>query len=108
MNCESIIQVITIVVTLFIGIIALFKEDFYQLRKKPKLNLSIQLSPPDCHKTFLTHLETGQYVQDAYYFRLRIENIGNVSAQNVEVFIASLKKKCIDGTYEIYSKFCYP
>jgi hypothetical protein len=40
-----------------------------------------------------------------YYFRLEISNTGNLSAHDVEVFAASLRRKRADGTFENVSRF---
>ena len=45
-------------------IVALFKEDFQALWRRPKLVASAKLCAPDCHKTevTLTDQQTGQII----------------------------------------------
>jgi hypothetical protein len=49
--------------------VAIFGETFWAWLRRPKLDLSIRMSPPDCHKTFLS-TESGVVVADCYYFRV--------------------------------------
>jgi len=61
--------------------------------KKPKLNISIKVAPPDCHKTSFYRSDVDRKVCDTYYFRFRIENRGNSYAENVEAMVTEVYKK---------------
>jgi hypothetical protein len=91
--------------------IALFQDKFRAWIMRPKLDVSIDLSPPDCHKTKLglsrpvgiprtdRGLRPAEYI-DVYYLRLRVTNSGNEKAESVEVFAAQLLKQQADGTFK--------
>lgn len=72
--------------------------------KKPKLNISIKVASPDCHKTSFYRSGVDRKVCDTYYFRFRIENSGNSYAENVEAMVTDVYKKR-DGQYEKVTSF---
>jgi len=99
--------------------IAVFQDRMRTWFMRPKLEISIDLCPPDCHKTKMRYahslrgyFEGGTSVQpprdprewprekevDTYYFRLRVKNSGSQKAESVEVFAAHLSKKQADGS----------
>lgn len=63
-------------------LVALFQEKIKNHFYKPKLEIEVNVKPPDCHLV---------RERDVYFFRLRIINKGTVSAKNVEVIIGNLK-----------------
>jgi hypothetical protein len=146
------------ILTFFLAIIAIFQDKIRAWVMRPILKVSIQVSPPDCHKTEyrfepqapsapVTMLlapsidpttearPTGGSISGvrhagalppynytpnsvtennkvslenavAYYFRLRIENTGNQTAQSVEVFASKLSRQQADGkTYKQFDSF---
>ncbi len=87
------------VTTLFLGIIALFQERFWNWLKKPELVIGFWLKPPDCHRTWFGG-EIG-----TYYFRLRIINNGKSLAKDVEVIVEELYKNVAGSTYKQDAEF---
>jgi hypothetical protein len=90
-------------------VIALFQDKMHAWIMRPKLDVSIDLSPPDCHKTkmgvsYVTTPRTQEYI-DAYYFRLKVTNSGNEKAESVEVFAARLLKQQADRTFKEVDSF---
>jgi hypothetical protein len=82
----------------------------------------VQVAPPDCHKTiFRYRLEdqpSGSSSQlgsvdapdptnktDAYFFRIRVANIGNQKAEDVEVIATQLSRRLADGTFKPVDSF---
>ncbi len=93
------------VATLLAVIVALFKEEFTSLWRRPKLAATIKLSPPDSTKTpviitYPRHQEPPKTKEAiSYYFRLWIKNDGKVRAEKVQVFAEKLRRKAADGTF---------
>lgn len=87
---------------------ALFKDEIVRRWRRPVLKATIALHAPDCNKTpfFVTRgtVEHGTLYQkvftfDCFYFRLWIENTGNLRAERVQVYVAKLLKKNADGVF---------
>lgn len=91
-------------IALIIGLLGVFRDRVRSLFIKPKLKVSIKTEPPDCHKTSMAHPATGKYLYDTYYFRFRIDNIGNCHAEDVEAMVTEVHKK-INGQYKKKSDF---
>ena len=90
------------IATFIAVIVALLKEEIIRLWRKPDLVARVKLCAPDCHKTrvtFLNHITRQPDVVDCYYFRLWVENKGNLRAEKVQVFASKLLKKHTDGVY---------
>jgi hypothetical protein len=87
--------------TLAAVIVALFKEDIVRLWRRPKLQARLRLSAPDCHKNKLQRydIKTGALLDraDCYYLRLWVENVGNLRAEKVQVFLSKLFRRHADG-----------
>ena len=97
-----------VIATLALAIVAALQDVIRRLFLRPRLEATITVSPPDCHKTILRQrqIETKYepavgatrafekvHEADCYYFKLRVENSGNERAEKVEVFAASLSKR---------------
>ena len=88
----------SVLVALFL---ALYGDWLRRLILHPKLQLKAKVSRPDADKTQLVQQGiapiTGTPVQrkltDVYYFRLAIKNIGNIAAENVQVFLESVDRQ---------------
>ena len=97
------------VVTFLAVVVALLKEELQALWRKPELTLHVRLAPPDCHKTELTvfNQQTGAVIDrwPCYYFRVWVENTGNVRAKQVQVFASRLLRKQADGTFKEEPQF---
>lgn len=89
--------------------VALFKDEFLRWRRRPKLNISISLHPPDCHKTQLTvdehSIASSIRVLNCYYFRLWVRNDGRSRAERVEVFVAKIRQRNTKGSFEQLDNF---
>jgi hypothetical protein len=75
---------------------------------RPKLDVSIVVAPPDCHRTTLVSFNQDRRVTvqaDCYYFRIRVKNSGNQRAELVEVFAAELLKQQAVGSFKKMGSF---
>ena len=88
---------VSAILTLLAILVALFKDELIRLWRHPSLNVTIKLSPPDCHKT---KLKVGNILGDCYDLRIRVENKGNLRADNVQVFAAKLFRQQADGIFK--------
>ncbi len=96
------------VAIIVLAIVAVFQDKIRAWLRRPKLNLSFRLSPPDCHKvTLASYNPQGQVADraDSYYFRVRIKNQGNQPAERVEVFASELFKEDSDGGFKKLDTF---
>lgn len=91
-----------------IGTLAsVFQEQVRSWFWHPELSMSVNASPPDCHKTE-SYQEfsrpTGRIIDtvETYYFRLKVTNSGSDVARDVEVYIEDVRVKQGQGwnTYE--------
>jgi hypothetical protein len=85
-------------------VVAVFHKHLSSLFWRPVLSIVVENRPPDCHLTTLTNLQTGVQAP-CYYFRLRVHNNGNASAETVEVFIEEIQRRRADGTFETWQGF---
>ncbi len=83
-------------------VIAVFQDGMRMLFRKPKLELSIYMNPPYCHKTIISN---GSVSAECYYFRLKVTNSGKRKAESVEVQASELLQKKSDKSYTTYSRF---
>jgi hypothetical protein len=104
-----------------IAFVAIFQDKIRSWLTRPRLEISINLAPPDCIKTkMLYSIEYRGGVSllptdprewprereiDTYYFRLKVTNIGNEKAELVEVFASELSKQQADGSFKIVDSF---
>jgi hypothetical protein len=134
-NWDAIEAIGTVTAALVSLIIAIFHDSLRALHRRPDLDVSINVAPPDCHKTSMhcqlqqpyastttvypsssrseptsytsTSTSSTFFEKDvaAYYLRLRIVNSGNKRAESVEVFAAELSKQQEDGTFGVEESF---
>jgi len=80
-------------VALLLGVVGIFQDWIRSRFRKPNLNVSIKVAPPDCHKTSFYRSDVDRKVCDTYYFRFRVENTGNFYAEDVEAMITEVYRK---------------
>jgi len=90
--------------TLVVAFAAFFQDKIRGWLLHPKLDVELNWTLPDCHKTpsYIIEKETRNiiFTTDSYYFRLRVKNGGKQRAELVEVYATELLRKQADGTYE--------
>lgn len=92
------------VCTLVLAAVAVFQETIRGWFYRPVFHVSIKTEPPDCVAVPFTD-ESGRFIADSVYLRLWIENTGNATAKNVEVYAKELRRKRLDGTWERVAPF---
>lgn len=90
--------------TLVLAAVAVFQETIRGWFYRPRFHISIKTAPPDCVAVPFTTAD-GTIVADSIYLRVWVENIGNATARNVEVYAKELRRKRADGTSERASAF---
>jgi len=89
-----------------VAIVAIFQDKIRAWLTRPKLDISIYVDPPDCHKTLLVRRDSGgSQSVECYYLRFRVLNVGNQKAGQVEAFAAELLKQQADGTFKRVDSF---
>lgn len=91
------------ITTIIIAIIALFQDKIHNWFYHPTLKVTMTLSPPDC-LIVPSKDDKGVTISDVYYFRLRVENTGNIKAESVEVYANELREYKY-GKFEIIQTF---
>jgi hypothetical protein len=88
--------------TISVAIIALFQDKIRALLQRPKLDLSVNVAPPDCHKTPV-YSKLGE--RAGLYIRLRVTNSGNQKAELVEVVATELSREMANKSFEKIGNF---
>jgi len=94
--------------TILLFFVAIFQDKIRSWLTRPKLGVSVDIVPPDCHKAIMKATDSrGQVIGEAscYYFRPRVSNSGNQRAEMVEVFAAELSKQQADGSFKKMHSF---
>jgi hypothetical protein len=85
--------------TIILAAVAIFPDTIRRWFYRPSLRASVQTSPPDCVKTYVS-LPDGTPVANAFYIRIWIRNTGNLEARNVEVYANELLKEYANRQWE--------
>ncbi|PKL48850.1 MAG: hypothetical protein CVV39_03795 [Planctomycetes bacterium HGW-Planctomycetes-1] len=84
---------VLICTSLFLGACALFVPYLAEILKRklfsPKIEISFQLLPPFCHRTWLCSRQ-AQIKEAVYYFRFLVINEGRSRANNCEILLENL------------------
>jgi hypothetical protein len=90
--------------TLVLAAVAVFQQTIRSWLYAPEFRVSAKTEPPDCVAVPFT-LQDGTFVADSVYLRIWVENTGNVTARNVEVYARDLRRRRADGTWERVGSF---
>ncbi len=90
--------------TIILAAVAIFQETIRGCFYRPAFQVSIKTEPPDCVAVPFTQPD-GTFVADSVYLRLWVENIGNATAKNAEVYAQELHRKRADGMWERVAAF---
>jgi hypothetical protein len=88
--------------------IAVFQDKMRAWFMRPKLDVSIDVTPPDCLKIPLCRYGpdgTQEVVADTYQLRLRVTNWGHQKAESVYVFASKLSRRQADDTFKEENSF---
>jgi len=98
----------TITAAIVALIIALFQDKMRAWIVRPKLEVSIDVKPPDCLKIPIVRYGSEgeqEVVADTYHLRFRVTNKGNQKAESVEVFASKLLRRQVDDTFKEVDTF---
>lgn len=90
--------------TLVLAAVAVFQETIRGWFYHPVFQVSIKTEPPDCVAVPFTASD-GTFLADSVHLRLWVENTGNVTAKNAEVYAKELRRQRADGTWERVGAF---
>jgi hypothetical protein len=96
------------IATVLAVVVALFKDELMWLWRHPKLVVEIHPGRLGCQKTDVMYRNpsTGEIKKgECYYFRLWVENKGNLRADRVQVYAFSLSRRQADGTFKAVEGF---
>jgi hypothetical protein len=99
MNWGIIADWIVAVCTIILAAVAIFQETIRGWFYRPEFRVTTKTEPPDCVAVPVTN-EKGVFVADSVYLRVFIENVGNATARNVEVYADKLYRRRQDSTWE--------
>ena len=104
-NKEFLINIVLASITFLAVLVALFQERIRQYFNSAKLDMKINLVPPDCHKISLTNGTTGQHLCNSIYIRIRISNVNSPSAENAEVILSNFWEITSENNKKVLEKF---
>jgi hypothetical protein len=82
--------------TIVLAVVAIFQDTVRGWFYKPTLEVSIKTQPPDCLAMPFTRPD-GTFISDSYYLRIWVQNSGNTTAKNVEVYARQLLRRRADN-----------
>jgi hypothetical protein len=115
---DNVAQWVAAFVMSLVALVALFKEEIVKCWRRPILDLSLRVTPPDCYKTQLRYSRPGTednvqipgfgkwHVANCYYFRLWGDNYGKTRAERVQVFATKHRQQAHRKMVRI-SIFCH-
>jgi len=86
-------------------LIALFQDLIRSWWNRARLDMKINLVPPDCHKIQLKNPQTGEAMGYAIYLRIKVQHIRGKTAENVEIMIGNFWHIRENGTIDIVRHF---
>jgi hypothetical protein len=93
-----------VIVAVFIGLAGLMQDSIKSLFYRPALRTVYQPGTPYGHKV-ASRSATGTFICDNYYFRIKVENIGNESMQDIEIITDDCQKETASGIYQKVEDF---
>jgi hypothetical protein len=102
-TCWKIIVDLSVAVgTLILAAVALWQEKIRGWFYSPDLQVFTTNEPPQCVSVAITNQASGEFLGDRAYLRVQIENKGNATARNVEVYANELRRRRpADNTWEV-------
>jgi hypothetical protein len=93
-----------VIVALLIGLAGLMQDSIKSLFFRPALRTCYQSGVPYGHKV-ASRNAVGAFICDNYYFRIKIENTGNETMQDVEVVAEECYREVSPDEYEKVEDF---
>jgi hypothetical protein len=85
-----------------VALYAIFQERFRAWLSHPSLRVTVSTSAPYAQKTLIS---SGEHTAQCYYFRLKVENAGNLEADGVEILAADLLEEDGQGHFKKSTRF---
>ena len=85
--------------TLILALVAIFQETIRGWVYRPAFRVSTKTEPPDSIKVSFKETD-GTLLAHTVHLRLWVENVGNATAMNAEVYAKELRRQRVDGTWE--------
>jgi hypothetical protein len=98
------ISIIAATITFLAVVVALFQEKIKDFYRTAKLDVNINLEPPDCHQIALTD-SMGSTICNSIYIRFRVQHLSGDSAENVELMLSNFWRVKSDGLKEVVKEF---
>lgn len=90
--------------TLVLAVVAIFQETIRGWVYRPSFRVSTKTEPPDSIAVPF-RASDGSLLAHTIHLRLWVENIGNATAMNAEVYAAELRRQRADNTWERVDSF---
>lgn len=87
-----------VVGTLVLAGVAVFQETIRGWFYHPRFQISTKTEPPDCFA--VPYMSGGTFVANSIFIGIWVENVGNATAKNAEVYAKALQRKRVDGVWE--------
>src|SRR6266404_1277164 len=104
-NKEFAVSVALAIATFLAVGVALFQEKIKYLFGRARLEMKINLFPPDCQQISLRDLNTGEFLMNCIYLRIRVNHLQGSSAENVEVMLSNFWKINGNETKTVLKEF---
>lgn len=99
------ISIIAAAITFLAVVVALFQEKIKDFFRMAKLDVKINLEPPDCHQIALTDPRNGSTICNSIYIRFKVQHLSGNSAENVELMLSNFRRVNSDGSKEVVREF---
>ncbi|HJT70076.1 MAG TPA: hypothetical protein VJ731_07750 [Terriglobales bacterium] len=90
--------------TIALAAIAIAQDTIRRLIYHPRFKVSCKTEPPDCVAVPMARPD-GTFLADSIYLRIFIQNEGNATAQDVEVYAMQLRRQRADQSWETVDSF---
>jgi hypothetical protein len=94
----TIAEYVRAMAALVLATVAVFQETIRGWFYRPSFRISTKTEPPDSVAVPFT-LPDGTFLANSVYLRLWVENVGNATAKNAEVFAQELRRQSLDGRW---------
>lgn len=99
------ISIIAAAITFLAVAVALFQEKIKDFFRTARLDVKINLEPPDCHQIALTDPRSGSTICNSIYIRFRVQHLSGDSAENVELMLSNFWRYGGNGSKEVVREF---
>lgn len=88
---------LTVVATLILAAVAVFQEPVRGWFYRPRFRVIAKTEPPHCVAVPITDVD-GTFVANSVYLRIWVENNGNATARNAEVYVQEVRLASVPTT----------